>query len=91
MDLTEKKEDKGRGLWKLGVLPSAGRKCSSSGGSNIGRWISRKYLDRWKVFTSRKASGEAHRRGDCGPSDVHIESRQLLDRPEGAWCLNHRK
>jgi hypothetical protein len=29
--------------------------------------------------------------GDCGPSDVHIDTRQPSDRSEGARCLNHRK
>jgi hypothetical protein len=33
VELVEEKEDNGRGLWKLGVLPSAGRKCAAQEGA----------------------------------------------------------
>jgi hypothetical protein len=65
----------------LEILPSLGRKrAGSSGGSTTAVRSAGEKRSGPLVFTSRKASGEAHRRGDCGPSDVHTKSRQPLDR-----------
>jgi hypothetical protein len=65
-EFAEEKENKGRGLWKLGILPSAGRKYRSSGGSTVVVTSTGEKRSRPLVFTSKEQQEEC-----TGRIDLH--------------------
>jgi hypothetical protein len=85
-ELAEKKEDKGRGLWELGILPRLGRKCTSSGGSTAAVRSAGEEI--WTVGFYVQGASEKHTEGgDREPLDLIQKSRQPLDRTGGARGL----
>jgi hypothetical protein len=87
---SQRKRSEGRGLWTLGILPSAGRKRQNSGGATTVVGSAEKI---WTIedFASREQQEECKSRRDSEPLDLAQNSRQPSDLSRGARGLNPRK